>query len=81
MRSNAFSVTPLAKLLDIFPFDRHAAQAYGPVRAALERAGKKIGALDTLIAAHALSLGVTLVTHNIREFAWVKGLEVTDWTR
>jgi tRNA(fMet)-specific endonuclease VapC len=78
---NAAALAEFVRGVPVIPFDTDAAQAYGPVRAALERAGKKIGALDTLIAAHALSLGVTLVTHNTREFARVKGLDVVDWSR
>jgi tRNA(fMet)-specific endonuclease VapC len=49
------------------------------LRAELERQGKPIGPLDTLIAAHALSLGVTLVTNNEREFRRVAGLRVANW--
>jgi tRNA(fMet)-specific endonuclease VapC len=67
--------------LEIVAFGPEAAAAYGRVRAALERAGTPIGPLDTLIAAHALSLGVTLVTNNIREFERVPGLRVEDWAR
>ncbi len=52
---------------------------YGLVRAALEAAGKTIGALDMLIAAHALALGATLITHNTREFRRVRDLDVEDW--
>jgi tRNA(fMet)-specific endonuclease VapC len=66
--------------LEIVPFDAAAAAAYGPVRAALERQGTPIGAMDMLIAAHALSLRLTLVTNNTREFARVQGLSVENWT-
>lgn len=66
--------------LIVAPFDYDAAVAYGIVRAALERQGTPIGALDTLIAAHALSLDVTLVSNNVREFSRVPGLSVVDWT-
>ena len=52
---------------------------YGEVRAALEATGEPIGALDTLIAGRALSLGLALVTHNTREFERVKGLELQNW--
>ena len=65
--------------LEVVAFDAAAAVAYGPVRAALERQGTPIGALDLLIAAHALSLGVTLVTNNPREFSRVPGLRVENW--
>jgi tRNA(fMet)-specific endonuclease VapC len=65
--------------LEVVPFDERAAKVYGPLRAELERQGKLIGPLDTLIAAHALSLGATLVTSNLQEFARVPGLRVEDW--
>ncbi len=65
--------------LAIAEFDYEAAVAYGRLRAALEAAGTPIGPLDMLIAAHAVSLGVTLVTNNIHEFARVPGLKVENW--
>ena len=52
---------------------------YGRIRAALEKTGKTIGPLDLLIAAHALALGATLITHNTREFRRVPGLSVENW--
>ena len=66
--------------LEVAIFDPEAAAAYGRVRADLERIGTPIGPLDALIAAHAVSLGITLVTNNTREFSRVPGLEVEDWT-
>lgn len=66
--------------LEVVPFDEGAALAYGDVRASLENAGTPIGSMDYLIAAHALSLGVTLVTNNTREFNRVTGLTIADWT-
>jgi tRNA(fMet)-specific endonuclease VapC len=66
--------------LEVLAFGQEAAAAYGRVRAALEEAGTPIGPLDTLIAAHAVSVGVTLVTNNTREFRCVAELEVEDWT-
>ncbi len=66
--------------LDVVAFDAAASAAYGRVRADLERRGLGIGALDTLIAAHAASLGATVVTNNVREFARVPSLAVEDWT-
>lgn len=65
----------------ILPFDDVAAEIYGRVRAALERAGTPIGPLDTLIASHALALNLTIVTTNEREFQRVDGLRVENWTR
>ena len=64
---------------DIADFDPAAAQAYGYIRTDLEARGMPIGALDTFIAAHALALQVTLVTHNLGEFQRVKGLLVESW--
>jgi len=61
------------------PFDDAATARYGVLRALLEKRGSPIGPLDTLIAAHALSLGWTLASHNIREFRRVPGLKVEDW--
>lgn len=61
-------------------FDDNAARAYGPLRAALAARGTPIGPLDTLIAAHALSLQATLVSNNVREFSRVPGLMIEDWT-
>ena len=67
--------------LDIVAFDELAADCYGNVRAELEVRGTPIGPLDTLIAGHALSLNVVLVTHNVAEFKRVKGLRLDDWLK
>ena len=66
--------------LEILHFDETAATCYGTLRANLERQGRPIGSLDMLIAAHALSLGCTLVTNNEREFSRVSGLRIENWT-
>jgi tRNA(fMet)-specific endonuclease VapC len=52
---------------------------YGRIRHELEKAGQTIGAMDLLIAAHALALGATLVTNNLAHFQRVRGLSVTRW--
>ena len=65
--------------LIIAGFDHNAAATYGAIRATLERQGTPIGSLDTLIAAHALSLDTTLVTNNLREFSRVPRLKVVNW--
>jgi tRNA(fMet)-specific endonuclease VapC len=66
-------------LESILPFDDAALWAYGDLRADLERRGTPIGALDTMIAAHALSRHAMLVTNNTREFAKVPGLQLDNW--
>ena len=65
--------------LTVADFDYDAAAAYGAMGAMLEREGTPIGSLDTLIAAHALSLNVTLVTNNEREFSRLPHLKVVTW--
>ncbi len=68
-------ITPL----EVVSFDEEAAYAYGEIRATLEKAGTPIGAMDMLIAAHAVSLGIPLVTNNTREFVRITPLNVIDW--
>ncbi len=67
--------------LEIASFDAASARQYGQLRADLERRGKPFGGLDLLIAAHALAMGATLVTNNVREFAHVAGLAIESWAR
>ncbi|WP_293373130.1 type II toxin-antitoxin system VapC family toxin [Nevskia sp.] len=66
----------LLENLTILPFDRAAAEVYGFLRASLQSAGRQIGPLDMLIAAHALSLDLPLLTGNVSEFGRVPGLRV-----
>lgn len=65
--------------LEVLPFDVAAMYAYGALRADLQARGQPIGALDTMIAAHALALGATLVTNNLAEFNRVSGLTCENW--
>ena len=65
--------------IQIIPFDARAAIQFGSLCTRLELAGTPIGVMDTLIASHALSLGLTVVTNNTREFSRVPGLPVEDW--
>jgi tRNA(fMet)-specific endonuclease VapC len=67
--------------LEIAHYDDTCASRYGSVRASLRKKGRPIGALDTMIAAHAVALDVTLVTHNTREFGEVEGLPLEDWLK
>jgi len=70
-------ITPL----EIIDFDYNATIEYGKIRADLERRGTSIGPLDTLIAAHAKSLDLILVTNNEKEFERILGLKVENWTK
>lgn len=65
--------------LEIVNFDHAAATIYGDIQARLEKQGTPIGSLDTLIAAHALSLQVILLTNNIKEFSRVPNLKSENW--
>lgn len=76
---NTIALAHFIAPLVLVPFDGHAATAYGRMRADLEQFGRPIGALDMLIAAHALSLDVVLVTRNERELRRVPGLHVENW--
>lgn len=68
-------ITPL----EVVSFDEEATHVYGDIRATLEKAGTPIGSMDMLIAAHAVSLGIPLVTNNAREFIRIPALNIIDW--
>jgi len=68
-------VTPL----EILDFDYKAAREYGYVRSGLEKEGTPIGPLDTLIAAHCISLDLVLVTNNLKEFQRIPRLKIENW--
>jgi tRNA(fMet)-specific endonuclease VapC len=72
------SVIELLRRVDVLPWDFSPAERYGMVRAALETAGKPLGSLDMLIAAHALATGAVLVT-NDRAFDRITQLQIEDW--
>jgi tRNA(fMet)-specific endonuclease VapC len=63
------------------PFDREAALESARIRIDLEARGLLIGPMDLLIAGTAVSRGAVLVTNNTKEFARVKGLRLSDWTK
>jgi tRNA(fMet)-specific endonuclease VapC len=67
--------------LEILYFDYPATIEYGKIRAGLEKKGTPIGALDTLIASHAKSLNLTLVTNNEKEFERIPDLKIENWTK
>lgn len=76
---NLSVLADLAGAVQIVPFGRPAAEAYGRIRSDLEARGTPIGSNDLFIAAHALSQSDTLVTNNIREFGRVEGLALDNW--
>ncbi|MFP3897116.1 MAG: type II toxin-antitoxin system VapC family toxin [Anaerolineales bacterium] len=80
-RKNAKALQQFLLPLVVTTFDEGAAEVYGEIRAALEKEGLPIGAMDMLIAAHALSAGVVLVTNNEQEFARVPGLLIENWVK
>jgi tRNA(fMet)-specific endonuclease VapC len=69
----------LIALVPVEPLTREDAGLYAAIRSTLEKKQQGIGPMDTLIAAQALRLGATVVTHNIREFRRVPRLKVEDW--
>jgi tRNA(fMet)-specific endonuclease VapC len=73
------AVKELLALIEVVGWPPEAARVYGTMRATLERKGLLIGAMDLLIAAHALHERAILVTRNLSEFARVEGLKVEDW--
>lgn len=73
------AVMEFLRRVDVLPWDSAVAERYGNVRADMERQGKTLAPLDSLIAAHALSVGAVLVT-NDRAFAQLAELPVEDWT-
>ncbi len=68
-------------VIEILPLELPADEIYGSIRTELELAGTPIGGNDLLIAAHAITLDLTLVSDNEREFARVAGLRVENWLK
>lgn len=68
------------RYIEVLDFPDHACLYYARIRADLKKAGTMIGANDLFIAAHARSLGFTLVTKNAREFGRVRDLTLENWT-
>ena len=76
---NLTALTNFLLPLEILSYDDKASVEYGIIRAGLEKNGKIIGPMDLLIAAHAKSLSLTLITNNIKEFARIQDLNVENW--
>ena len=77
--SNMTRFEHFISLLDVLDFDAGAAGHFANIRATLAKQGTPIGAYDVMIAGHARSLGLILVTHNTCEFSRVDGLRLEDW--
>lgn len=76
---NKIIVDVLCNQFKVLDWDNKAASCYGDILAQMKRTGKIIGVMDTLIAAHALSIGATIVTNNTRHFDMVPDLKVVNW--
>lgn len=77
---NRLRLQHFLQYLQVFQFDESAAESFGKIKAHLAHKGQLIGPMDMLIAAHALSTEVVLVTNNTKEFKRVPGLSVVDWS-
>jgi len=79
LKRNGGNLTNFLVGLNLLDFDSGDAMEYGRIRAELRKKGTPIGQMDMLIAAHARSTGLTLVTNNICEFKRIDGLCIEDW--
>lgn len=75
------TVERFLEVMEVVPLDRRVERPYAELRALLEKRGRPIGALDTMLAAHALALEATFVTNNTKEFRRVPNLRCEDWCR
>ncbi len=76
---NKLALAEFLAPIEVLPFDDMAAQKYGELRTLLESKGKPIGSLDMLIAAHALSRKLVLVTNNVKEFKRIPSIKIKNW--
>jgi tRNA(fMet)-specific endonuclease VapC len=76
---NLAVVERFATRVEVLAFDQKAATQSGQIRAELAKAGTPIGPYDVMIAGHARSEGLILVTNNVREFSRVDGLRLENW--
>jgi tRNA(fMet)-specific endonuclease VapC len=79
VEKNLATLDGFAARLEVLPFDKQASRQFGQVKAELELQGQKIGSYDTMIAGHARSQGLIVVTNNVREFKRVEGVRVVNW--
>ncbi len=76
---NLADIEGLIARLEVAPFEDHASEHFGQLRAELYRIGKPIGPYDMMVAGHARSMGLILVTNNMKVFERVPGLRVENW--
>jgi tRNA(fMet)-specific endonuclease VapC len=76
---NLADIEGLLARLEVEPFEEHASEHFGQLRAELYRIGQPIGPYDMMIAGHARAMGLILVTNNMKEFERVPGLRVENW--
>ena len=76
---NLADIEGLTARLEVLPFEQHAAEHFGQLRAELYRVGQPIGPYDMMIAGHARAMGLILVTNTIKEFERVPGLRIENW--
>ena len=78
---NLRDIEGFAARLDVLPYDSEAAAHTGQLRAELRKIGRSIGPYDEMIAGHARSRGLVVVTHNIKQFENVPGIRLTNWVK
>ena len=76
---NLLALNKFVIFVKVVSYDHLAGSYYGKIRVDLEKRGIPIGAMDLMIAAHAISLNATLVTNNMKEFSRVKDLKLENW--
>lgn len=81
VEKNRIAISLFLSPITVLEFHTPAAEEYGKIRVELERKGTPIGPMDLLIAGHARSEGLILVTNNTKEFERVEGLAVEDWAQ
>ncbi len=79
VEKNRLALFMLLANIEILDFDVDAADCYGKIRADLEKKGTPIGSLDMMIIGHAMSMGCTMVTNNVKEFSRVPDLKIENW--
>lgn len=77
---NIKDIESFAARVDVLPYAEEAATHTGEIRATLKKAGKKDGSYDVMIAGHARSEGLIVVTNNVKDFKKYDGVRLEDWS-